>query len=272
MLPPSPPPTPPPMPTQAVSQTANTSGTPPTAMLRVFSINELATPIFSQISFKDLFRYRRVSKAWNNLLTHGDPFAGFAYVKPKDEALWHHLAKVNHNPIQIRNEKGCFMATVGANSCVRPFCLDYWPHNVPKTDAINPLFVERAMQSRRSHGTCFTIRGRSAIFLSFNRADIEPLLLLLTTTPWEASWRKTLLTNPPVYRFFAFSPSPRDRVERDTGVTMEDAAVFLKEVYDSEARELIPDISEHMRTAAREKRIKEESIKMRENSLEDFAE
>ncbi|KAF2267909.1 hypothetical protein CC78DRAFT_590146 [Lojkania enalia] len=200
-------------------------------------INELLTFIFANLPYRDLFICRRVCKYWKSLLTWETPVVHWMFIKPIYQAPWTPLSfgEVNSHVDVKRLSERCERWRTALNSerdCRNEPCVELRPmrHKLPKDDYINPLMREMAL----GKNTCLYIRGDRAMFLVLNREDIERLLRLLKGSWKDASWRKTLLTNPPVKHFFAFSPIRGDTPVNDEGITMGQVADHLKEVFDME--------------------------------------
>lgn len=77
---------------------------------------------------------------------------------------------------------------------------------------------------------CLRINGHAASFLFIDTTSITQFLELHQRSNRRASWRKILLTNPPVKRFAAYPELTGDVVVNEDGVTLGQVAAHVAEI------------------------------------------
>jgi hypothetical protein len=195
---------------------------------RLLFITELVQNVFVNLPFRDRVMCTGVCKTWRQLLRHEGPTAYQMFLKP--------ILKVPFVPInlpanlpdwkleKLRGEWHRSLNT--SDSCKKERCVTLRPHRKVEKLFVHPVFYKLSLNAE----TCLRINGHSASFLFLTPESISPFLELHEHSPQEASWRKMLLTNPPVKRFAAYSELPGDVVGNENGLELGQVATHITDI------------------------------------------
>jgi hypothetical protein len=190
-------------------------------------ITELVQNMFFNLPFRDLVMFTGVCKTWRQLLRHETPTAFQTFLEP--------ILKVPFVPIAFPDKRcqpvaklmGEWHKSLDTSEwCEKERCARLRPHRTVDKPFIHPVFYKLTLNEE----TCLRINSHSASFVFLTPDTVSHFLELHEHSAQDASWRKTLLTNPPVKRFAAYSELSGDVVENDNGIELSEVAAYIAEM------------------------------------------